>query len=44
MAQGRLWAGDADDPNPGAGGEQLHWQHQRECKRADGSSQLEPVP
>ena len=42
--QGRLWAGDADHLYPGASDQQLHWQHQRECKRADGSCQLESVP
>lgn len=42
--QGRLWAGDADHLYPGASDQQLHWQHERECKRADGSCQLESVP
>ena len=43
FVQGRLWARDADYSYPGASSQQLHWQHQRECKCADGSCQLEPV-
>lgn len=41
--QGRLWTGNADHSYPGASGQQLHWQHQCECKCADGSCYLEPV-
>ena len=43
-AQGRLWAGDTDHPDPSPSGEQLHRQHQRECQCAHDSRQLEPVP